>query len=159
MAANHTETYVFNIHIQQMYSIVRDARFVNGLHLSYRSETALQNGMSLRYTNDMSMSSWGEDIDIILIYVNDSTTQVTIKSECSLPTQVIDWGKNKKNVQQVYQYLASFMAYNHPAPPVQPQPTPPVQPQPAVSGRFCTRCGAQLNASDKFCTRCGTPIG
>ncbi len=151
MAANHTETYVFNIHIQQMYSIVRDARFVNGLHLSYRSETALQNGMSLRYTNDMSMSSWGEDIDIILIYVNDNTTQVTIKSECSLPTQVIDWGKNKKNVQQVYQYLVSFMAYNHP--------TPPVQPQPAVSGRFCTRCGAQLNASDKFCTRCGTPIG
>lgn len=44
-----------------------------------------------------SLWSWGENITIEVD--EDGTTH--IKSECKLPTQIIDWGNNKKNVNKL----------------------------------------------------------
>ena len=43
------------------------------------------------------------------------------------------------------------------APPVPPAPAPAPAPTPA-GGKFCIKCGAQLNPGDKFYTKCGTRI-
>ncbi len=45
--------------------------------------------------------SWREKIEVNI----DADGSVSMKSECVLPTQVVDWGKNKKNVQQFFAYL------------------------------------------------------
>jgi hypothetical protein len=49
----------------------------------------------------VSVFSWGEQIVIAPLAPN----VVRIRSECSLPTQCIDWGKNKKNVMRLIQTL------------------------------------------------------
>jgi len=46
--------------------------------------------------------SWSEKIHI---YVADN--QIDIVSECAMPTQIMDWGKNKRNVKKFVQNLHS----------------------------------------------------
>ena len=37
--------------------------------------------------------------------------------------------------------------------------TPPIDTAtPATTARFCTNCGAQVDAGAKFCAQCGTPV-
>lgn len=53
---------------------------------------------------DASMSSWGE---VIMVYLSEVSgeTVVEVESRCKFPLQIIDWGKNKKNVQYIIQEL------------------------------------------------------
>ena len=46
--------------------------------------------------------SWGENI-VIEILEDDET--VRMKSSCKMPTQCIDWGKNKRNVNEFFAML------------------------------------------------------
>ena len=54
-----------------------------------------------------SLASWGENITVALYPVDGFTTDIDIHSECALPTQIIDYGKNKKNVETLFQYIVS----------------------------------------------------
>lgn len=45
-------------------------------------------------STSLSLSSWGERVEIV--FANDGS--LTVTSKCALPTQCIDWGKNKRNV-------------------------------------------------------------
>jgi hypothetical protein len=45
------------------------------------------------------MSSWTEQIEVQAIE-NQGKTEVNFKSICSLPTQIYDWGKNKRNYKK-----------------------------------------------------------
>lgn len=49
--------------------------------------------------------SWSEKIVIKI----DDNGKVSMKSECSLPTQIIDWGKNKRNVKKFFKTLESLL--------------------------------------------------
>lgn len=49
----------------------------------------------------LSLWSWTEKIDVTV----EDNGNVTMKSECSLPTQIIDWGKNKRNVNKFFNTL------------------------------------------------------
>ncbi|HBR54614.1 MAG TPA: hypothetical protein DEA82_10705 [Flavobacteriaceae bacterium] len=51
---------------------------------AYYSETAV------------TLWSWGEDI-LVRLQKKDEGTEVQFSSTCKLATQIIDWGKNKKN--------------------------------------------------------------
>lgn len=62
-------------------------------------------GAIFELIHSISFSSWGENITIHFSIYNDTQTLVEIKSECTLPTQVVDWGKNKKNVTAIMSYL------------------------------------------------------
>ncbi|MDP3275424.1 MAG: hypothetical protein Q8Q09_09540 [Deltaproteobacteria bacterium] len=57
----------------------------------------------LHFTGSVSMSfgSWGEKLTIVRV----APDRLTVRSECSMPTQVFDWGKNDKNVRQFYMAL------------------------------------------------------
>jgi hypothetical protein len=64
----------------------------------------------------VSMSSWGEKVTV---YV-DAYNQVSVTSQCLLPTQLIDWGKNKRNVNRFFGHLTALLqpsAFPPPAPP------------------------------------------
>ena len=154
MAANHTETYTLNVNIQTIYGILGDLRFYEGYKLTFLSSSPIQNGAKYRCSTNVNFSSWGEYIDIDVFFVNENTTQITIKSECAMPTQFVAWGKNKKNVTDIYNYLLSALSgcqnvVNNP-----PQPAPQTSGQP----KFCIYCGAPLNTSAKFCQNCGKPV-
>ena len=47
-------------------------------------------------STSMSIWSWGEKF--MISFLADKSISVT--SKCSLPTQCIDWGKNKANVER-----------------------------------------------------------
>ena len=56
-----------------------------------------------------SLLSWGEDIDIRLQDMN-GIVSVIISSEA--PAQLIDWGKNAKNIETFFPVLESLISSN-----------------------------------------------
>ncbi len=53
----------------------------------------------------VSLFSWGEVMMITPLAAN----VIRVRSECGLPTQCIDWGKNQKNVQKFVGVLVAAM--------------------------------------------------
>jgi hypothetical protein len=49
----------------------------------------------------VSLMSWGETMTIAPLAPNI----LRVRSECGMPTQCIDWGKNEKNVRKLVQIL------------------------------------------------------
>lgn len=112
------------------------------------------------------MMSYGEKITITLLPYG-SGTRVHVHSTCGLPTQVIDYGKNRQNVNNIFKYLedgiASAAAAIQPQRTVAPQPQRTVAPQqPGLQAQrdfiFCTECGARNPWRSRFCSSCGKPI-
>lgn len=54
-------------------------------------------GTVIQLQTPMNLSSWGEDITITLI----DNEHIELKSQCRLVTQVIDWGRNRKNLEKL----------------------------------------------------------
>ncbi len=54
----------------------------------------------------MPLNAWsfGERIDVLISPHGDDVI-IDITSRCSLPTQVMDWGRNRKNVRKLYQSM------------------------------------------------------
>jgi len=50
----------------------------------------------------LNFSSWGEDITVQL---GPDGYLESIKSKCSFPLQLFDWGKNRENVDSLTQEL------------------------------------------------------
>lgn len=50
----------------------------------------------LEYNVPLTMRSWGERVRITI-----EEGSIRIESWCSFPTQVIDWGKNRQNVDLI----------------------------------------------------------
>lgn len=65
----------------------------------------------IRFSTDIGLTTWGEDIDITL-YRDPTNTQCTayIKSEATMPTQIIDFGRNKKVVQAIETDIDNIVA-------------------------------------------------
>lgn len=72
---------------------------------------------------DWGLRSWGENI---IIQVDQKGT-VLVRSKCSFPTQIVDWGKNKDNVYSFFDHL-SVLLNEAPSPPV---PTSPPEASPS----------------------------
>lgn len=158
MAANHQNTYVLNSNINQICNVIRNHDFSSRLDLIFRSENPTQSGVWFRFHHGVSFSSWGEKITITLSYLNPVTTQLQIHSECGLPTQFIDWGKNKKIVNSIHDYILSC------AVPQQMnmnavQNVTHMQTQSQISkGSFCSNCGNAILPGSAFCAYCGQKI-
>jgi len=56
----------------------------------------------------MNLASYGEDL-MIAITPTVKGSAVRIRSECSMPTQLVDWGKNKKNIDRFAQELGRLL--------------------------------------------------
>ena len=164
MAAQHQETYFLPQTIHQFRLALIDPAFASALDLTFKGETILATGVSYKFNHGMSFVSWGEDITVTLTAAPNGT-QVMIHSQCDMPLQVIDYGKNYAMVQNVYEYLTANV-YRYPdengqyavtggvyaAPGAIPAANP------AAAPRFCRYCGAALSPGARFCSTCGKEI-
>lgn len=147
MAANFQQSYIIRANIHQLSNVLRSSLFSSQLQLSWVSEDINSSGVWFWFHHGMSFASYGEKIFITLTPVNSASTNVHIRSECSVPTQIFDMGKNKQMVNSIYAFLLS--ASEHFTPP---------QPGQAAAA-YCTRCGKAINQNAKFCTGCGAKLG
>lgn len=102
--ARAQEARRYNLHHDQLRHAVAQALQVLGWRFSeypyYQFNVAI----------GLSLSSWGEHVTINIY--QDGT--ISIYSECIMPLQCFDWGKNKKNVFRFFNQLAAFMPQQAP---------------------------------------------
>jgi len=70
-------------------------------------------GYAWRGQVTMSLSSWGEEVTLTAL----DPQRLLVRSECALPTQCIDWGRNEKNVRRVVAAVLYVVGLGPPPPP------------------------------------------
>lgn len=161
MAANHSGTFMLGADINTLTQMINNPNFLNHLSLSVNSQFMEGNSLRIILKHGVTFTSWGEDINILLTPMGNNSTQIFIRSECAMPTQIIDWGKNKDNVNTIYSVIAnnlqsfqSSAASNHNN--SAPQPT--VQAPAKTQAKFCTACGTPVTPGSNFCSGCGKKL-
>ena len=86
--AYHTEQYSIGTTVPDLPSVVRET--FGALSWAVREETP----DGIVGSTSMNLRSWGEKV--LIDFLPDNSISIT--SKCALPTQCMDWGKNKKNV-------------------------------------------------------------
>lgn len=66
-----------------------------------RNIKLFEEGNEIFFNEPISFWSWGERVTVTLV----DTNLVRVRSSCKLKTQVFDWGKNRRNVEQVISVL------------------------------------------------------
>ncbi|MFH2096219.1 MAG: hypothetical protein ABIJ16_10980 [Bacteroidota bacterium] len=89
--AYHKETRKYAADRKQLYTIAEQTLNQLGRTAAKVSESVIRSSTS------MGLASWGEDVEIIT-----GDGEIIMKSSCTLPTQCIDRGKNKKNVRKFF---------------------------------------------------------
>ena len=84
-----------------------------GLNVNLKSENPTPTGVWFRILHGFSMASYGEKITVTLENLGGGTG-VHILSECGMPTQVVDWGKNASNVRVIFAYLEQGLPVGQP---------------------------------------------
>ena len=122
--------------------------------------------MTYRFKHGISLTSWGENITIQLTRMAENVTNMNVISECALPTQLVDWGKNTENINKIFNYMdyavpaaMSAPAAQNTVPPQGYNQQPPVMNHQANEVKKCVNCGAQLVNGAMFCTACGSKVG
>ena len=133
-----------------------------GFNFKVTSENPCDGGVWFRIIHGMSAMSYGEKITVTITQ-SGNMTSVDVFSECGMPTQLVDGGKNASNVNLIFRYFESTMPaqntqFQPSAGPVPVQQAPAQNHQPAQRPKFCMRCGNRLGPDDKFCTVCGNKI-
>lgn len=67
----------------------------------------LQN-FRIHLSSSASLTSWGEDIVISFYDAMNGGTRIIVNSKPKLVTTLIDYGKNRKNVESIQQYIGSL---------------------------------------------------
>ena len=155
MARSATDERIIDLPIELIIGRMRTVGSESNFAL--RSENPTSTGVWFRVHHGASMASWGEKITVTLTPMGQQT-KVNIFSECGMPTQLIDYGKNRK----VVNYLFDFIMRPGYGQPVQnqdhvQQQAQPVQ-QPAAQARFCTACGKPITPGARFCIGCGKSL-
>lgn len=88
--AYHTESYSAGGSLTESRVAVKKA--LDSLSWPIREETT----MSILASTSVNVRSWSEKV--LISFLPDGTFSVT--SKCCLPTQCLDWGKNKANVRR-----------------------------------------------------------
>ena len=106
---------------------VQSIPLVKGMKMGRADE---MNGYIL-ITGNISWASWGENIRVDFVKLGPTRTQMIVKSGASVSTTLIDYGKNRKNVNKILSAVSTTLAnyppettYNDTA-----QPVPEINPQ------------------------------
>jgi len=111
MAAKAKEYKVYPVEIGYFITALQNiGGYVKGF--SFNGAVPFNGGMTVHLKHGVSMSSWGESIRVTL-YNQGGQTGVEVYSECDMPTQIIDWGKNSENVRNVFYFLEQGMSAMH----------------------------------------------
>ena len=85
-------------------------------------KSADQNTGRIEASSGMSMASWGESI-IVEVWEH-SPGQAGVRVTSQLKAQLVDWGKNKKNIAAVFNAITGALGVEPQAPAQQQPPTP-----------------------------------
>lgn len=160
MAASFFKSLNFGATMNQILPILRDRSFCSELNIELKSENPSPTGVWFRFHHGVSFTSWGEKITITLTPLSPNMTRVDVHSECGLPTQVIDWGKNEQNACNVLECIERRLAQQfvpNNVPNYLPNAVPNAIPQQPMQGsmKFCVHCGRQIAPDSNFCPFCG----
>ena len=148
MAASHRQTIKINASFGQILTVLRGSAFCSKLNLELKSENPTDSGVWFRFHHGTTFSSWGEKITITLTPVSQSQTNVDVHSECGMPTQIIDWGKNRQNVCNILEHIEA-------AAPKAEESSSHINISAPKDTKYCFNCGKQIKADSKFCCFCG----
>lgn len=97
-----------------------------------------------------SLISWGEDIPISITGASPSQTCLNIVSSSKFA--IIDWGKNKKNIENIINGAAEIL-YSKAQ-------TGEIAQEQCVENaiKLCPHCSMQLPAPARFCSYCGKQL-
>lgn len=172
MARQAQEERILNLPIDVIVQKMRNVGSQSNFALRSENPTP-DGGVWFRVHHGASFTSWGEKVTVTLTPMGQQT-RIHIHSECGMPTQLVDGGKNAKVVRYLFDYILRPLPGQpmaaQPAPVQQvPQPTQqsadqqapaqqPAQPNAAPQPRFCSQCGTPLVPNAHFCMRCGKPL-
>ncbi len=100
MANKYTGTLQLQVPLEQAKVKTEEALLKAGFKMSKWVE---QNN-AFYSESSLTIWSWGEDIQVNF-QDNEQGTLVTFTSSCKLSTQIVDWGKNKKNAKKFFTAL------------------------------------------------------
>ena len=130
MAKSSQKSYVIDKDLNSIRRVILDPTFASSLRIDMKSENPMQNGVWYRFHHGTTFTSWGEKITITLTVINNNSTSVHIHSECGMPTQIVDWGKNTQNIHAIIECMERYLGTHANFVLTPPQPVPPVVPQP-----------------------------
>ena len=81
------------------------AKYTDKVLATAQLMTLVQRARNFHMSASINFASWGEKIDLHMFPYNEQQTMVEIKSECAMPTQLFDMGKNKENVEKILGYI------------------------------------------------------
>lgn len=149
MAAQHSGSFVIQSSLAQVNALICDPAFAQNTGLTYANYTPLPNQVTFYYTTGVTFTSWGEEIQITIAATSAEQVLMTIHSECAMPTQIVDWGKNKENVTRITNYInQNISRYTMTPPPAAPA---------APAQQFCQHCGNRVTGGN-FCPKCGQKL-
>ena len=146
MAAQHSGSFVIQSSLAQVNALICDPAFAHSTELTYASYIPLPNQMTFNFTTGVTFTSWGEIVQITIAATAPNQVLMTINSECAMPTQIVDWGKNRENVTRIINYVTQNIGRYTMTPP----PTAPAQ-------QFCQHCGNRVTGGN-FCPKCGQKL-
>ncbi len=88
-----------------LFKSLREAKFTN-IH---------QTGNQFVAHANATMSSWSEVITINYLE-RDGEAIIEVESKCAVPTQIFDWGKNRRNVKRFFMILEQNLGKAVPEP-------------------------------------------
>lgn len=95
-----------------------------------------------RFKSKINWRSWSEEITAHL-ELTDNKVLIDTRSVCSLPTTIVDWGKNKTNTTNLFERINTLL---------------PTEAQGSVL-QLCPSCGLVLkDPCEKFCRECASPV-
>ena len=108
MAANKNSSKTFQLSAAQIQPLVSVALKNMG------AEILEQNPLSISAKTGMSLRSFGEIIQVDIKTLENSC-QINIDSRCSMPSTLVDWGKNQNNIDEFFAELERLTASLVPA--------------------------------------------
>lgn len=148
MAASHSNSFVISSSLAQVNALICDPMFARSTEMTFASHAPAPNQITFRFTTGVTFTSWGEIVQITIAAIAPNQVLMSISSECAMPTQIVDWGKNGDNVTRIINYVNRNIGRYTMAPPA---PAAPAQ-------RFCQHCGARLDGGGNFCPKCGQKL-
>jgi hypothetical protein len=108
MAANKQSSKTFQLSATQIQPLISVALKNMG------AEILEQNPFSISAKTGMSLRSFGESIQVD-IKTLEIGCQINIDSRCSMPSTLVDWGKNQNNIDEFFAELERLTASVAPA--------------------------------------------
>lgn len=100
MAVVKEETHVVEVELKAAYArIEEDLR--KRLELVVEERNLSEDAGHFKVKFKRSIASNGEDLELHLTRISDTETKIHLRSASSVEKTVVDWGKNKRNIESV----------------------------------------------------------